>query len=197
MSTQPRYELLIRRDGQEFNGLSGWTNDGYGDAVRSDSVGDVAEALASLTRTRDFAASEFAVYDHAARRLLHHVVASVGFDEAEMWFVPREPITQGARDMNNRELTIRGLTACGFTQTRQTAKYLVFTATDDARTYFLGRSGGLRMSRTGTFTGSLSLTGCAGHKAFKTVGDPSYRFESVTQAREVWTTALRTLAGTT
>ena len=90
--------------------------------------------------------------------------------------------------MTNRDLTIRGLKACGWRidETFGSKKYLVFTRQDDPRTYFVGRSGALRMSPTGNVTTSLSLTGSASHRAYQAVGDPAYRFESVEQAREVW-----------
>lgn len=92
------------------------------------------------------------------------------------------------RTMTNRELTIRGLQACGWRidDNARTKKYLAFVHPDDPRTYFVSKAGALRVSRKKGSKTSLSLTGTAVHRAYQEVGDPDYSFESVQQAIETW-----------
>lgn len=93
---------------------------------------------------------------------------------------------------NKRDLTISGLERCGWVKDIPPGrKYLAFRKHGDPRTYYVGNSGALRMSRYGKVTGSLSLTGTAAHRAYQEVGNPHYRFDTVEQAMEVLNVVMR------
>jgi hypothetical protein len=93
--------------------------------------------------------------------------------------------------LNPRQLTIRGLEACGWKldSTAKTNKYRVYTRDGDDQLYLVGKAGGFRTMRRGEpLTESISLTGGRAHRAYQAVGDPAYRFESVKQAQATFTT---------
>lgn len=59
------YELVFRNsDGK-------WSNDGYGEAVTSESMSDIAEAANSLLALDDYSETEFAVRDIESQQIIH------------------------------------------------------------------------------------------------------------------------------
>ena len=95
--------------------------------------------------------------------------------------------------MNNRDLTIAGLIATGAVEVPRTrsSKYRVFRdpVSPDAY-YFVGKSGALRFGCCGSK--SISWTGTDRHRAYREIGNPAIRWESVAQARAAFE---RILAG--
>ena len=88
---------------------------------------------------------------------------------------------------SNRQLTINGLLACGATEVipSPSSKYRTFR--DPARNdafFFVGPSGALRYGER--VTGSMSWTDTRRHRAYREVGNPALRWESVDQARVAW-----------
>ncbi len=73
----------------------------------------------------------------------------------------------------NRQLTIDGLRRCGWTidESVRSKKYMIFSKQGDCRTFFVGKAGALRVSRTGIASDSVSMTGRKLHCAFRAVGD--------------------------
>lgn len=89
---------------------------------------------------------------------------------------------------SNRQLTINGLLACGWREVKPapSRKYLAFDRTDGQGRFFVGKSGALRWSRTGKASDSLSITDNARHKAYREVGNPAIRWQSVDQAVDAY-----------
>ena len=88
--------------------------------------------------------------------------------------------------MNNRQLTINGLTACGWTRDGKTAKYVVFTRPETDQQLFVGKSGALRWSVKGTVKDSISMTNGPRHRAYREIGNPSIKWESTDQANNAY-----------
>ncbi len=86
------------------------------------------------------------------------------------------------------ELTIRGLMACGWMTPLDSGstKYLSFARPGCDQRLFVGKSGALRWSMTGKVSNSQSMTGGKRHRAYRELGSPTYRFESVEQAQKVY-----------
>ena len=95
---------------------------------------------------------------------------------------------------NNRQLTINGLLACGWREVKPapSRKYLAFDRSDGQGRFFVGKSGALRWSPTSTVGDSQSMTDNARHKAYREVGNPAIRWESVDQAADAYS---RIMAG--
>lgn len=89
-----------------------------------------------------------------------------------------------AKKLTKRELTIRGLLACGYRLDAQarTSKYEVYKLEGDVRKILVGRSGSLRSTRS-TVARSISQTNNAYHKAMVIVGERADGYTSHEQAR--------------
>lgn len=97
--------------------------------------------------------------------------------------------------MCTRDQLIRGLIAYGYVEDQNPGrtKYRVFEG--PFGTMFVGKAGGLRVSREGLVTASRSLTDSAIHRAFVALGNPQYRFESREQAVSAFNLILHELRG--
>jgi hypothetical protein len=80
--------------------------------------------------------------------------------------------------VNNRQLTIAGLKACGWREVTPapTRKYVTFERAPTEGRMFVGKSGALRFSSGGVVCGSRSLTNCRLHRSYQEVGNPAYKW---------------------
>jgi len=86
---------------------------------------------------------------------------------------------------SKKQLTINGLLACGWReiQPSPSRKYRAFSGgSPESGRMFVGGSGALRWSPTGTVGGAVSITGTARHRAYQEIGNPAIRWESPDQA---------------
>ncbi len=87
--------------------------------------------------------------------------------------------------MNNRDATIAGLVAVGYTQEPiRSSKYLAFAREDVACDYLVGKSGALRKKPCGgPISTSSTLTGGRFHRALREVGRHAAQYSSTEQAQ--------------
>jgi len=86
--------------------------------------------------------------------------------------------------MNNRQLTIAGLLACGWQEIKPapSRKYTTFGQPGLLGRMYVGRSGALRWNPKGPIGGSMSLTDSKTHRAYRAVGDPAIHWPDVDSA---------------
>ena len=86
--------------------------------------------------------------------------------------------------MNNRQLTIAGLLACGWREIKPapSRKYTTFGQPGLVGRMYIGRSGALRWNPKGPIGGSMSLTDSRTHRAYREVGDPAIHWQNTDAA---------------
>lgn len=77
--------------------------------------------------------------------------------------------TIGKSKINNKEATIRGLLAVGFSETYRSNKYRTFHREGGRVTWMVGKSGALRLTQ-GPLSNSITYTDKVQHRAFRYIG---------------------------